>query len=172
MGVDLRLVSPGLEWAAAFLDMNEELRRGGDRQYRASVSASSFEAFLGDLRAMEERVVPDGLVPMSIFWLVDGSGRILGEVRFRHYLNEGLMVEGGNIGYHIRPSERRKGYGTAILQLMLAVARERGYERVLVTCDTDNIPSARIIEGNGGVLDGYGISDDSGKQVSRYWIDL
>jgi predicted acetyltransferase len=42
----------------------------------------------------------------------------------------------------------------------------------MVTCDTDNIASARIIEKNGGLLSGHSTSPRSGKSVSQYWINL
>ncbi len=79
---------------------------------------------------------------------------------------------GGHIGYRIRPSERRKGYGTLILALTLAEARKLGLPRVLLTCDQDNIASARVIQANGGALASEGYSPQTQTLVSRYWIEL
>jgi predicted acetyltransferase len=97
---------------------------------------------------------------------------MIGITHLRHRLTDPLRKEGGHIGYNIRPSERRKGYGTKILELALDKAREIGLKRVLVTCDTDNVASGKIIRKNGGVFEGESISDRSGKPVSRYWIEL
>jgi predicted acetyltransferase len=97
---------------------------------------------------------------------------ILGESRLRHWLTPNLEIEGGHIGYAIRPSMRRKGFGTKILALTLQKAVTFGLEKVLVTCDTHNIGSARIIEKNGGILAGYATSPRSGVQISQYWITL
>ena len=72
----------------------------------------------------------------------------------------------------IRPSQRRRGYGTRILALTLDKARLLGLERVLVTCDDDNLGSARIIEKNGGLLASKGLSTSSGVLIRRYWIAL
>jgi predicted acetyltransferase len=83
-----------------------------------------------------------------------------------------LEHHGGHVGYAIRPSERLKGYGTRLLALTLDKAREMGLGRVLVTCDTDNFASVRVIEKNGGVLENQVISNRSGKMISRYWIAL
>ena len=83
----------------------------------------------------------------------------------------GMMIEGGNIGYAIRPSERRKGFGTLILRLTLEKAKNIGLTRVLVTCDADNVASRKIIERNGGVLAGQVVSEHTGKLVMRYFID-
>jgi predicted acetyltransferase len=102
-----------------------------------------------------------GFVPYHTFWLVQDETRILGELRLRHRLTEMLAIEGGHIGYNIRPSERRKGYGTLQLRLGLEKARGLRLTRVLVTCDDDNLPSAKIIETNGGVLSGRSISPES-----------
>ncbi len=91
---------------------------------------------------------------------------------FRLRLTPALGREGGHIGYIIRPSERRKGYGTKILALTLMKAREKGYLRVMVTCDRDNVASAKIIEKNCGRYDGETISERTNKSVSHYWINL
>jgi predicted acetyltransferase len=96
---------------------------------------------------------------------------VLGTARLRHRLNESLRNAGGHIGYDIRPSERRKGYGNAILAMVLPRARELGLRRVLLTCAADNVASARIIERNGGVLESRGRLPD-GRELLRYWIDL
>ena len=116
--------------------------------------------------------LPPGIVPMDTFWLVKDGVAILGESRLRHSLLPHLRVEGGHIGYAIRPSARCQGYGTLILELTLEKARQMGLERVLVTCDHDNIGSKKIIEKNGGVLSGQGISPSSHKVVLQYWIEL
>ena len=109
---------------------------------------------------------------MTLFWLVRGGTAIVGTSQLRHTLTPDLEHEGGHIGYNIRPSQRRKGYGTRLLGLLLGKARGLGLQRVLLTCDTDNVASARIIEKNGGRLDSDGISGKSGKPISRYWIEL
>jgi predicted acetyltransferase len=51
-----------------------------------------------------------------------------------------------------------------MLAAVLPVARSLGIDRALLTCDEDNLASHRVIEANGGVLEG-----GSGGKV-RYWI--
>jgi len=109
------------------------------------------------------------IVPSSTRWLCCDD-HIVGEVRLRHRLNAALLHEGGHVGYTIRPSCRRQGYGTAILRLILPEAAARGIDPVLVTCDEDNVASARIIEHNGGVLEDRRVSRISRKPILRYWI--
>jgi predicted acetyltransferase len=90
--------------------------------------------------------------------------------RLRHRLVPDLEVEGGHIGYSVRPSLRRRGYGALLLSLTLEKAAGLGMASALVTCDADNVASRRVIEKNGGVFAGEGVSPESGKTVLRYWV--
>ena len=49
---------------------------------------------------------------------------------------------------------------------MLEVCDELEIDPVLITCDVDNEPSRRTIEGAGGVY------EDTREGKLRYWIDL
>jgi predicted acetyltransferase len=113
----------------------------------------------------------DNFVP-NTFLVGVIENRIVGRVSIRHVLNDFLATVGGHIGYGVVPSERRKGYGTKLLNLALPVAAALGISRVLVTCDDDNIGSRKIIEKNGGVFENS-IQDASSMIVKRrYWIEL
>lgn len=105
------------------------------------------------------------------FWLVDETGRILGGSGLRERGTPFLLYEGGHIGYDIRPSERRKGYGTLILALTLQKAREMGFKRVMLSCEPDYLPSVQVIVKNGGKFENTVISH-RGTPKARYWIDL
>ena len=141
---------------------------------------SDWERAQGDIAAYVKRLkdfsqgvgLAEGVVPESTYWLVRDGTAFIGFSRLRHRLVPALEHHGGHVGYAIRPSERRKGYGTRILALTLDKAREMGLERALVTCDTDNVASVRVIEANGGVLENQLISNRSGKRIARYWITL
>jgi len=104
-----------------------------------------------------------------------GDDRVVGIIDFRHQLTPFLLRFGGNIGYSVLPGERGKGYAREMLRLMLACCQEQGLEKVLVTCDRENIPSARTILANGGVLENE-VPDEAGLSesgwIQRYWIDL
>jgi len=115
--------------------------------------------------------IPPDKVPAGLFLLVDGaSDRILGAVSIRYRLSDYLLHYGGHVGYGIRPAERRKGYAKKLLSLALEICRAHGIKRVLVTCDTVNVASARTIRANGGVLEDEVIHPD-GSPVQRYWIE-
>ena len=124
------------------------------------------------LEHLELKEPADGKVPDSVFFLLDADrNRLLGAVNIRHYLNEFLLREGGHIGDGIRPSERRKGYATEMIRLALIECKKMGIDRVLMTCDRDNIGSAKSIIRNGGVLENEIVSSE-GVMIQRYWITI
>lgn len=127
-----------------------------------------FDYYLDNLELKEAK---EGKVPDSTFFCLDLDRNIfVGAVNIRHYLNEGLLISGGHIGDGIRPSERRKGYATAMIKLALEECKKLGIEKVLMVCDKDNVGSAKSIINNGGVLENEIIED--GVVEQRYWIDL
>ncbi len=109
--------------------------------------------------------LPEGFVRQSVYWMfVDG--RPVGSAKLRHGLSDALRIEGGNIGYGIRPTERGKGYGRLLLGLMLAEAGRQGLSRVLVTVNNTNVPSLRVARANGGML------EKRTAERSYFWYDL
>ncbi|MBQ3866509.1 MAG: GNAT family N-acetyltransferase [Clostridia bacterium] len=128
-----------------------------------------FEKYLSELETPEDRY---GLVADSVFFLLDDErDRLLGAVNIRHHLNERLLFDGGHVGDGIRPTERRKGFGTELIRLALLECGKLGIDRVLITCDRENIASAKAIVRNGGVLENE-VVDEDGEVVQRYWVDL
>ena len=124
------------------------------------------------LEHLEIKAETNGRVPDSVFFLLDNDrDRLLGAVNIRHYLSDALLKEGGHIGDGIRPSERRRGYGTEIVRLALIECRKLGITKVLMTCDKDNVASAKTIIKNGGVLENEFVNSD-GDIEQRYWITL
>ena len=112
-----------------------------------------------------------GRVPSTKFFLIDNNERILGGISLRHNIDsEYLLNYGGHIGYGIRPSERKKGYGNLILKLGLQEANKLGINRVLITCFDDNFASQKIIENNGGIIENKTELDS--KLMCRYWINI
>jgi predicted acetyltransferase len=167
----IRLIEPTLSLRADFYSLAEEFLAEGDQRYREAIAD-----FAGFIQLCSDETVGRNLapsrVPQSTFWLVRNEQRILGCSRLRHTLNAFLEELGGHIGYDIRPSERRRGYGTQILRLTLDKARDLGLKRVLVTADSPNVASWRIIEKNGGVLHSEALSLHTGELLRKYWIKL
>ena len=164
----MRLVSPSAQWQSAFLEMARDCEAAGEHRY--ALALHDFDTYMREVDAARRgENLPDGWVPKTEFWL-ENDGRIVGCVRVRHALTPGLENEGGHVGYNVRPSMRRLGYGTAMLRLALAEARALGVDRICVTCDDDNVGSANVIERNGGVLSTRGVSPKTGKAIRQYWI--
>ena len=116
-----------------------------------------------------EETVHVGLVPATTLLAVRQSdSRLVGMIDIRHRLNEFLLQFGGNIGYSVRRSERCKGYATQMLALALTHCKGLGMEKVLVTCNKENIASAKTIQKCGGVLENEVPEGDAIAQ--RYWL--
>jgi predicted acetyltransferase len=103
---------------------------------------------------------------------VDGDEQVVGVSNLRHSLTDALRREGGHIGYGIRPSARRRGYATLILRETLKLARKRGIELALVTCDKGNIGSVKAIQRNGAYFESEELLPGQTDLKQRYWIPL
>jgi predicted acetyltransferase len=123
----------------------------------------TFAAFVKRQLADEDTGVRDGFVPSTHLWYVDGT-TFLGRLSVRHWLTGWLRDYGGHIGYDVRPSARRLGHATAMLRQALPWCARLEIDPALVTCDTTNVGSRRVIEAAGGVFE----SELDGKY--RYWI--
>jgi predicted acetyltransferase len=113
-----------------------------------------FAEYVAALRAqsLSQTPRPADWVPCTTWWWVEGPSYI-GRIALRHHLTARLKESGGHIGYDVRPTARRQGHATAMLGQVLPRARAMGITSVLVTCETGNLASRRVIEANGGVFD-------------------
>jgi len=170
---ELRLIKPNVELQQQYIEMLEEWKKkdGENTPWFINFDISNFSEMVNKLEGFSKGIgVEDGFVENSTLWLIDNTKRIIGAVNIRHRLNNYFQNFGGQIGYGIRPDERRKGYAKEILRLALEVLKEMGYHKTLLCCYKDNIASVKTIVGNGGVLDSEGLKD--GIVFQRYWIDI
>jgi predicted acetyltransferase len=128
-------------------------------------SPAEFARFVRELRAqaLADTPRPEHWVPATTLWWVDGA-EYLGRIAIRHRLTPSLIEEGGHIGYDVRPTRRREGHATAMLRAALPLAHDLGIDPALVTCDTTNVASRKVIEHNGGVL------EDERHGKLRFWV--
>lgn len=170
--MNIRLVSLSPKYKKQLTDMMDEwlsLEKDFSPYAIRKNDYHNFDYYLSHLPVTEEK---NGLIPDSTFFCLDVDRNIfVGAVNIRHYLNDYLLHTGGHIGDGIRPSERRKGYATAMIGLALNECQKLGIHHVLMTCDKDNIGSAKSIISNGGILENE-IMDSDGVLVQRYWINI
>ena len=167
----MKLRRPTLEDKDAILEMIAEFDAAKSYMHGGVGStwkrAKNYEDWLQMVRQQEDAGnLPEGWVPAIQFISVDEENHPLGFLALRLLLNEKLFVEGGHIGYSIRPSARGKGLAKEQLRQGLQVAKSKNIKRALVTCDRDNAASRGVILANGGVLEDI----RGGKE--RYWIDI
>jgi predicted acetyltransferase len=172
----ITLVEPSIIYKDACLDAVREFHAVGEYSITAEELGAKFAELIELLdRAKDPASAPLGELAYEDFWLMEGDEWI-GKLTLRTTINEQYLHAGGHVGYEIRPSKRRQGYGTALLRLGLEKARERGLKRVLLTCDETNLGSRKIIEANGGQLENLvEVAGQAGLQAARkmrYWIDL
>ena len=168
------LITPTTDLQEEYLDFYNEWKDSGETMipWVISKDPSNFSAMIQELLDAHNGInLPESWVPDSTYWLVTDENKIVGAVNIRHSLTEHLFNAGGHIGYGIRPSERRKGYATKLLELSLEKTKELNIEKVLVVCDEVNTGSEKTILHNGGLRDDDFIEED-GNIVRRYWIEL
>lgn len=166
----IRLVKLTEEYREQLFEMMDEWTAAGEKIVPYAIRKNDYHDFDYYLENLEIREAINGKVPDTTFFCLDIERNIfVGAVNIRHFLTEELLVNGGHIGDGIRPSERRKGYATAMIGLALKEAKVLGIDRVLMCCDKKNIGSAKSIMNNGGVLENEVIVN--GVTEQRYWIE-
>ena len=121
----------------------------------------------------DQSKLPAHYVPSYDYFAVDGD-KFIGVIHIRVRLTEKLLVYGGHIGYAVNPKYWNMGYGKQILKLGLEKFRKLiEDDKILITCDDDNIGSSKIIEANGGILENVVENQDAGEtfMTRRYWIN-
>ena len=170
------LVQPQEKYKDSFLEAINEFKskdlHGRYKDLDTEYIKNDFSTYITNLDLESKGInLAEGRVPQTTYWLIDND-EFIGRVSIRHSLNEHLLKLGGHIGYDIRPSKRKKGYGRAILRLVLPFAKELGIDKVLITCDVTNVDSKKIIEANGGELENTFSVGNSMPDIHRYWIKI
>ena len=169
---ELNLVIPKKEHLRLIAEYKEEFLINGDSMDGTAGlrDYDDFSLWLRDVQKNEHKEsVRKGLVTATSYLAIrKADERLIGMIQIRHELNEYLLHCGGHIGYSVRKSERRKGYAKEMLALALQECRRLNLKKVLVTCDSENIASAKTILANGGVLEN--VVEDEERFTERYWI--
>jgi predicted acetyltransferase len=168
--LELRMLRVGDE--SSFRNAVEEFRHETP-PWRFAFGFEESLDFSDYVRRLEEHSrgidVPAGFVPNTFFVGVV-AGMVVGRLSLRHSLNDFLARVGGHIGYGVVPSQRRRGYASAMLRLAIPICGAMGIDRALITCDEHNVGSRKVIEACGGVFESLIECADSGIPKRRYWI--
>ena len=108
----------------------------------------------------------------SLVYLCLEQDKLIGLLSIRYELPEELSRTIGDIGYGVRPSERNKGYATAMLRHALSICKENGMSKVILGCYKDNPASVAVIVKNGGVLTAENDNYSVGRTSQYYLIHL
>ncbi len=175
----LKLVEPSEEYISeykeAYLLSLDKIEKGLMRKHNMMfMNPDEIDVIQRILDDRDQSKLPDNYVPSYDYFAVE-DGKFIGIIFIRIRLTDELLRFGGHIGYGTNPKYWQQGYGTEILKLGLEKIQELiDVDKVLITCDDDNIGSARIIEKNGGVLEDKVMNTymDDTFLTRRYWIDL
>jgi len=154
-----------------FCRFEKEYSENGNVRYSKYVTPETFRSFLDRLVKDAKGIAlePDRAMQIA-WWLRDGADELLGAIRFRPKLDDGLYREAGHVGYDVRPSARNRGIATQMLLLVLDKAKRLGYERLILTCNTENDASSKVIEKCGGQLDSIVFSSAKGHYLKRFRV--
>ncbi len=169
----IKLKRPVKEYENEALAFKQEFIDNGENTINGSELLDRMESYDEWLKSVtdnisEETVNPSWVVTDTYF-AFDDNDRIVGIVDLRHELND-FLKDFGNSGYSVRPSERRKGYATQMLGLIVKRAEEIGLERLQLSVERTNEPSVKtIIKNNGKYERSF---EFEGEEADVYIINL
>lgn len=167
------LVLPHLKYKESYIKAldefnQEELWTDLDREFLLN----RFEDYIADFEKNRKGLgLPLGWVPSTEYWWVEGE-HFIGRIDIRHRLTDALKKFGGHIGYEVRSSERKKGHATNMLKSVLLEVEKLGIKEALITCDSTNTASQKVILSVGGKLQDEIKNEDRDLPTQRYWVEL
>ena len=168
----MKLLRPTLEYAHDirkfkddFLSAGEDVINGGEL-LDSMDSIDKWIEYVSNNSSCDT-VSADWVLTDTYLAVVDE--RIVGVICLRHCLND-FLKDLGNVAFSVRPGDRKKGYATVMLSMILIEARNLGMKNVKLSAEKDNVASIKTIINNGGIYS-YTFDFDGRKAVS-YIIKL
>ena len=163
----MKLIWPSMEYDKSIQAYRQEFLDSGD-----SMDGGGSLRKFNRTQDWLDRVETNKRDQTQYIYIRETAGKMVGIIQIRHCLNDYLEKYGGHIGYSVAPSERRKGYATQMLKLVLPECAKLGIGKVLITCVQGNEGSKRTILNNGGIFESTVFDSEDGCWLERYWIEL
>ncbi|WP_202708917.1 GNAT family N-acetyltransferase [Sporosalibacterium faouarense] len=170
---ELILVNPSKELKEKILKYKQEYLDFEETNINGSCGLArynDFDEWLDIVLSIKKDKLRKNVHASTFFSVRKSDNRIIGSIQLRHSLTNELEKHGGQIGYGIRPTERKKGYGKQQLLLVLETAKDMKIPKVMIICDKDNVASSKTAMSCGGILIGENLHE--GKEQQIYWINL
>ena len=174
-GENLALVRLTIDLGDAYLAMVDEFEAAGEEYpfNNVELARRDFAAFVRELKDEQAGVgLPPGIVAQTTYVLVRNGTTVLGEFRFRPTVPAPYYNNNGHVGYNVRPAERRKGYASHALLLLIDKGRALRLAGLMVPIAAENTASIRTVGKHGATLSRQDTDPESGAVTSWYWIQL
>ena len=149
----IKLKRPIKENEAEALAFKQEFIDNGEQTINGSELLDQMDSYDEWLKSVSDNTSPETVNPSWVvtdtYFAFDENDRLVGVIDLRHELND-FLKDFGNSGYSVRPSERRKGYATEMLRLIIKRAAEIGIRQLQLSVERTNEPSVKTIIKNGG----------------------
>ena len=168
----IKLKRPIKEYEAEALAFKQEFIDNGEQTINGSELLDQMDSYDEWLKSVSDNTSPETVNPSWVvtdtYFAFDENNRLVGVIDFRHELND-FLKDFGNSGYSVRPSERRKGYATEMLRLIIGRATEIGLKQLQLSVERTNEPSVKTILKNGGKYERSFTFE--GEEADVYMID-